>query len=170
MDTILNNLKNKRQATLKKPRTKRLAHASKKKHRIKLGPVKAKQAFDLRVAGWRLSAIAKKLECSASAVSQTIHAILEQSWDETREKANKATEQELTRLDEMQARLWKFVEAGDVRAIEEVRKIIETRASFQGLTKQTINIEKSGMDILQSAVEDDETDEASVDQETDTED
>jgi hypothetical protein len=92
---------------------------------------KAKQALELRRAGWSYDDIAEEVgyanrSVAYKAVKRAIAAI-------TRESATELLELELTRLDDMFSGLYEAARAGDNFSVDRALKIMEQRAKLLGL-------------------------------------
>jgi hypothetical protein len=96
-----------------------------------LAAARRTQAVQLRTQGWTYEAIAQQLGYSSRA---TVFAIVRRALD-THEAAEVAQFRSLetARLDRLQASLWGRAMAGDVAAVAQARRIIETRIRLLGL-------------------------------------
>lgn len=96
---------------------------------------KAWHAYQLKLAGLSLSEIAAHLNftsgaAAAKAIRDEMIADAKDIEPETRESL---LDLEIARLDYMQSKLWMYVEAGDIKAIDETLKIIQLRSRLRGL-------------------------------------
>jgi hypothetical protein len=89
------------------------------------------QAIELRTQGWTYEAIARQL---GYANRGTAFAIVPKALDtHEAEEVERHRALEAARLDRLQVSLWGGAMAGDVAAVAQVRRIIETRIRLLGL-------------------------------------
>jgi hypothetical protein len=89
------------------------------------------QAIELRTQGWTYEAIARQL---GHANRGTAFAIVRKALDTPEaEEVERHRALEAARLDRLQVSLWGGAMAGDVAAVAQVRRIIETRIRLLGL-------------------------------------
>lgn len=96
---------------------------------------RAWHAYQLKMAGLHLSEIADRLNyTSGAAVAKAIKdEMLSAAKDTEPDTRETLLDLEISRLDYMQSKLWMYVEAGDIKAIDQTLKIIQLRARLRGL-------------------------------------
>ena len=99
-----------------------------------LAAARRTRAVQLRAQGWTYEAIAQQLGYASRA---TVYAIVRKALD-THEAEEFARHRSLerARLDRLQASLWSRAMAGDVSAVAEARRIIDTRIRLLGLLEK----------------------------------
>lgn len=102
------------------------------RHRNKaLAAARRSRAVELRTQGWSYEAIAEEM---GYANRGTVYAIVRQALaNQEAEEVQYYRQVEMDRLDRLTFALQESIEAGDVRAITEARRIIEARVRLLGL-------------------------------------
>jgi hypothetical protein len=126
-----------------------------KKHIGPLSPGRARtaerrrQALNLRAAGADFRSIANALGVS---VGQAYADVQSELTEVTREAAEEVLAMDLQRIDQMQASVWADARAGDVQAVECVRKLIELRQRLFGNLRAGVTVNAPVPQLPQRAV------------------
>lgn len=97
---------------------------------------RAAAAFELRKAGVPYDIVAQKVGYkSPRGAEQAVARVLR--GKRTARDIDTVLEMELTRLDSLQAVAWRRARQGDLAAIDRILKIMERRAQYLGLDRQT---------------------------------
>lgn len=111
--------------------------AASKAQRARTAERRAK-AIALRIAGLEYQQIADRLGYASRGAAYTdINRALEQHVAEMRSSAEVLRQQELARLDRLQASLWPQAVAGDNKVAETILRIIDRRCKLLGLDAPT---------------------------------
>jgi hypothetical protein len=91
------------------------------------------KVLDLRRQGISYEKIHRITGLSISGAHAMVKRVMERLTEYANETADEIKKQELLRLDEMQAALYKKAVKGDIRAIDAVLRIMQRRAKLLGL-------------------------------------
>ena len=98
---------------------------------------KKARTLELRQQGETLATIAGELGCGVTRVHQYIAGELQKLNQQSGEDARLMRTLEAERLDRLQVALWEKAEAGELRAVDRILKIMERRAKLFGLDGPT---------------------------------
>jgi transposase len=90
------------------------------------------QATKLRLEGWSIREIGKRLRCSPTTVHEDIAAVLERTRDAAGDAIEKQKRLSLARIDRAVRAIWGKVEAGELEAVRELIRIEARRAKIEG--------------------------------------
>jgi len=105
---------------------------------------KARQAYELRLQGYRLDHIADQLKLDVSTVSKMIRKGLDEAKEHNKELAQRVREMDLESLSELQPIYFQKAKDGEVEGFYALMKIFERRAKLIGLdSPEKIEVENS---------------------------
>ena len=119
---------------------------TKRNKRRVIAAERRRRAMELRLTGASYAEIGDELGISRQAATRHVYKACEKLEAETAKKAEKYLKLELLRLDELLRAVWPQAEAGDVKAVDRVLKIMAHRARLLGLdadagpARQTVNV------------------------------
>src|SRR5262245_39596903 len=91
------------------------------------------RVIELRKGGWTLTEIARQVGVSPQAVHKVLKSELARLNSLSLDLISEWKELEISRLDKLQASLWRKAVKGDLRAAETILSIIDRRARLMGL-------------------------------------
>jgi len=97
---------------------------------------RGERALRLRIEGATYRQIAADLSCSAATAYRDVSSALAEIASSRSEQAEELRALQSARLDALLVAVWDTAEAGDVKAIDRVLRIMERRARLHGIDAQ----------------------------------